>query len=115
MEILARTVLILLAVTVAATSFQDIGKKTVCTREEYAVIATVVYGLVGSGLVLWWPTPDVWSAIGKWSVLTSFAIDWAAAVILLRSAQPVKTMSMALFGCAYGLMWLGCAVFLWPA
>lgn len=110
-----RTVLILLAITVVASSFKDLGKKSENSREEYVVLTGIVYGLLGTGLVLWWPTPDVWSAIGKWVVLGSFVFDWAMAVIRIGQPRLVRTRANAVWECAHGIMWLVCAVALWPA
>lgn len=116
MELVVRSALIVFALGIAVGSAYFMGHE----RADIAPIralqsSLVMYGLFSAGVVGWWPTPDVWSTVGKFVVLGLFVLDVARDVVWLkRPKPPVFTAVSSWTDATAGLLMLVCVVFLWP-
>jgi hypothetical protein len=116
MELLVRSVLIVFAVGIAVGSAYFMGHERADIAPMKALQSSVVtYGLMGAGVVALWPTPDVWSTVGKCTVLGLFALELGRDALALKWPRPpVFTPVTSWTDAISALLMLVCVVFLWP-
>jgi hypothetical protein len=116
MELLVRSVLIVFAVGIAVGSAYFMGHERADVTPMKALQSSLItYGLLGAGVVALWPTPDLWSTVGKFVVIGLFVLDVARDVVWLKWPKPpVFTAVNSWTDAISGLLMLVCVVFLWP-
>lgn len=116
MELFLRGAIIVFAVGVAVGAALFVGHERVDIAPMRALQSSLVlYGLLGAGIMVWWPTPDVWSTVGKFVVLGLFVLELARDAVALKWPKPpVFTPVNSWMDAISGLLMLACTVFLWP-
>lgn len=78
-------------------------------------LSLLTYTPMGVAVLMLWPTPDVWSTVGKYVVLGLFALDIGRDVLALKWHRGPVVTSLSAWSSALGaIMMLVCVVFLWP-
>lgn len=116
MELFARTALIVFATALAfsAALFQGDERPDVTPLKALRT-SLVSNGAISVLVLVWWPTPDMWSTIGKFAVIGLLGLDVARDVVALKWPRPPVFTSVDSWVTALGsLVALACTVFLWP-
>lgn len=116
MEVALRLVLIVYSSAAALAIAFSAGQERPEVDLRSTLKATlVVYALMSAGVIVWWPTPDLWSAIGKYTVLAMFVLDVVGISLSIKYPRgPVLGHVQASVMIVGALMVLVSVVFLWP-
>lgn len=116
MELFAQSVLVVFAAGVAfsAAVFQG-DERPNGTPMKTLRSSLICNGMLSMLVLVWWPTPDLWSTIGKFAVFGLLGLDVARDVAALKWPRPPVFTAVSSWVNAIGaLLVLACAVFLWP-
>lgn len=116
MEATLRYVLIFYAAGLALSMAFHVGQhRSQGSYRHLFLVALFTYALMSPGIWVWWSTPDLWSVIGKYTVLGLLLADLAyVAVAVKYPPGPVLTTTRASVYVTGALAGLVCIVFLWP-